>query len=74
MGHQGIHEPPGRWGRAWFVVLPDGEAGLTAARALRPLAPQTIEHASGRPWLLGSWPEGRVTVAGAGPARLAVIG
>lgn len=61
-------------GEAWFTVLPDGEAGLTAARALRPLATREVEHASGRPWLLGSWPDGQVTTARAGAARLAVIG
>ncbi|MCC3770363.1 asparagine synthase-related protein [Streptomyces sp. UNOC14_S4] len=61
-------------GEAWFAVLPDGEAGLTAARALRPLAANAIEHASGRSWLLGNWPEGHVKVARTGAARMAVIG
>ncbi|MFE5868622.1 asparagine synthase-related protein [Streptomyces roseifaciens] len=51
----------------WFAVLPDSEAGLAAARVLRPRAFRTIDHASGRPWLLGSWPDERVTVAGPGP-------
>ncbi|QLE73260.1 hypothetical protein FGW37_18205 [Streptomyces rectiverticillatus] len=66
----------------WFAVLPDSEAGLAAARVLRPRACRAIDHASGRPWLLGSWPDERVTIAGAGTgmgaaagaARLAVIG
>ncbi|MEV4739936.1 asparagine synthase-related protein [Streptomyces sp. NPDC049555] len=61
-------------GEAWFAVLADGERSRPAAQALRPLAARTIEHASGRPWLLGNWPDGRVTVAAAGAARLAVIG
>ncbi|WP_058045592.1 asparagine synthase-related protein [Streptomyces roseifaciens] len=68
----------------WFAVLPDSEAGLAAARVLRPRASRTIDHASGRPWLVGSWPDERVTLAGAGTgtgagatagaARVAVIG
>ncbi|GHF48154.1 asparagine synthase [Streptomyces mashuensis] len=61
-------------GDSWFTVLPDGEAGRTAARALRPLATEAIEHVSGRPWLLGRWPHGTVTVATVGTARIAVIG
>ncbi|UGY92927.1 asparagine synthase-related protein [Streptomyces gobiensis] len=61
-------------GEVWFAVLPDGEAGLAAARVLRPRAAKVIAHGSGRPWLLGSWPDGQVRVAKAGAARLAVIG
>ncbi|MFI9236212.1 asparagine synthase-related protein [Streptomyces sp. NPDC053079] len=58
----------------WFAVLPDGEAGAAAARLLRPRATEVVAHPSGRPWLLGSWPEGHVTVGVAGPQQLAVIG
>ncbi|MBT2387348.1 asparagine synthase-related protein [Streptomyces sp. ISL-11] len=58
----------------WFAVLPDGDAGIPAARALRPWATETVDHHSGRPWLLGSWPAGHVVVAEAGSSRLAVIG
>ncbi|MBH1937426.1 hypothetical protein I5Q34_24685 [Streptomyces sp. AV19] len=61
-------------GEAWFTVLPDGDAGLAAARALRPLATRVVDHDSGRPWLLGSWPDGWVKTSRAGAARLAVIG
>ncbi|WP_037686039.1 asparagine synthase-related protein [Streptomyces aureocirculatus] len=61
-------------GDAWFAVLPDGEAGAAAARLLRPWATETVDHHSGRPWLLGSWPAGRVTVGRAGARRVAVIG
>ncbi|AXK32966.1 asparagine synthase [Streptomyces armeniacus] len=61
-------------GEEWFAVLPDSDTGLAAARALRPLASDVIEHASGRPWLLGRWPEREVTVATAGTVRLAVAG
>ncbi|MEU4208423.1 asparagine synthase-related protein [Streptomyces sp. NPDC026206] len=61
-------------GEVWFAVLPDGEPGLAAAQLLRPRATETIAHPSGRPWLLGSWPDGHVTVGAAGARRLAVIG
>ncbi|MEU4209150.1 lasso peptide isopeptide bond-forming cyclase [Streptomyces sp. NPDC026206] len=56
------------------MVLPDTADGAEI-RALVPLAsPQVITHASGRPWLVGRWTQDQVTVASAGPARLAVIG
>ncbi|MFF8452156.1 asparagine synthase-related protein [Streptomyces leeuwenhoekii] len=61
-------------GEAWFAVLPDGEAGVAGARLLRSPATAAVEHGSGRPWLLGSWPDGHMTVAAVGTARLAVIG
>ncbi|MER5301659.1 asparagine synthase-related protein [Streptomyces lasiicapitis] len=61
-------------GDVWFTVLPDGASGVAAARLLRPWATETIAHDSGRPWLLGSWPEGHVTVGTAGARRVAVIG
>ncbi|MFE0174576.1 asparagine synthase-related protein [Streptomyces sp. NPDC059002] len=61
-------------GDVWFAVLPDGASGVAAAQLLRPSATETITHASGRPWLLGSWPAGHVTVGAAGARRVAVIG
>jgi asparagine synthase (glutamine-hydrolysing) len=61
-------------GEEWFAVLPDSDAALTAARALRPLASRVVRHASGRSWLMGHWPEGAMTVAAAGAARVAVAG
>ncbi|MFF8642838.1 asparagine synthase-related protein [Streptomyces sp. NPDC015345] len=61
-------------GDVWFAVLPDGERGMAAARLLRPWGTETIPHHSGRPWLLGSWPPGHMTVGAAGDRRIAVIG
>lgn len=58
----------------WFAVLPDGQAGGAAVHTLCPSASHVITHGSGRPWLLGHWPDDQVTVAQAGAARLAVIG
>ncbi|MFD3580283.1 asparagine synthase-related protein [Streptomyces sp. NPDC058644] len=61
-------------GDVWFTILPDGESGVAAARLLRPWATASVAHHSGRPWLLGSWPDGLVTVGVAGARRVAVIG
>ncbi len=41
---------------------------------LRSSSSKVINHASGRPWLLGNWTDRRITVAAAGTERLAVIG
>lgn len=61
-------------GDVWFTILPDGESAVAAAQLLRPWATGTIAHHSGRPWLLGTWPDGQVTVGTAGARRVAVIG
>lgn len=65
----------GAWdrGEAWFAVFPDGGAAPVAA-ALCPYAPQVVLHASGRPWLVGSWSAEDVTVVAAGRTRVAVVG
>lgn len=59
---------------SWFVVLPDCESASPADIALRRHAKREISHPSGRPWLLGRWAEGSVTVGRAGSAKIAVIG
>ncbi|MEU4690060.1 lasso peptide isopeptide bond-forming cyclase [Actinoplanes sp. NPDC023714] len=61
-------------GESFFVVLPDHDGGLAVARRLNSPGIRTVAHASGRPWLVGRWPDDQVTVARAGTARLAVIG
>ncbi|MFF0869956.1 asparagine synthase-related protein [Nonomuraea sp. NPDC003560] len=58
----------------WFVALPDSDTGLTAARTLRPSATQVIEHASGRPWVMGHWQDDDVTIAASGRVRVVVAG
>ncbi len=58
----------------WLVIAPDSEGGAATAAALIPSACRVLRHASGRPWLLGCWPEDEVSVAVAGVARIAVIG
>ncbi|NYI07609.1 asparagine synthase [Allostreptomyces psammosilenae] len=58
-----------------FVVLPDTPAGVALAARLRALGlGRVVEHASGRPWIVGDWPAGQVVSAAAGPRRLAVLG
>ncbi|MFE4359780.1 lasso peptide isopeptide bond-forming cyclase [Kitasatospora sp. NPDC056800] len=55
-----------------FVVLPDSAAGAEAAARLR--ATHRIDHASGRPWIVGDWQQDEMTVLQAGPRRLALLG
>jgi asparagine synthase (glutamine-hydrolysing) len=62
----------------WFVVLPDRDLPpglLDRLRALaRPAAVRLVPHASGRPWLVGCWPDGELTACAVGDVRLAVAG
>ncbi len=55
-----------------FVVLPNCPAGDRPAANLR--AAQRIDHASGRPWIVGTWPEDEITVVEAGPRRMVILG
>jgi asparagine synthase (glutamine-hydrolysing) len=57
----------------WFAVLPDCDAALVAARRL-PAGTRVVPHASGRPWLVGTWPTGELCLAADGEVRLAVLG
>jgi asparagine synthase (glutamine-hydrolysing) len=61
-------------GEAFFVVLPDREAGLAVARRLRAPHTKVLRHASGRPWIVGRWSDEHLRVARSGPAGIAVIG
>lgn len=58
----------------WFAVLPDTGAGGAAALLLRRQARDEVPHASGRPWLVGRWAPGDMTVAHAGTVRVAAAG
>ncbi|WP_157868514.1 asparagine synthase-related protein [Streptomyces caatingaensis] len=62
----------------WFAVLPDCDIHPDVLRRLRRCAPadafRVVAHRSGRPWLVGAWSPGEVTVASAGEVRLAVAG
>jgi asparagine synthase (glutamine-hydrolysing) len=59
---------------SWFVVLGDHEAARPVSVALRARATRELPHPSGRPWLLGRWPEGAVATGQAGTVKLAVLG
>jgi asparagine synthase (glutamine-hydrolysing) len=59
---------------SWFVALPDDEAAGLAAAALRAHATQGLAHPSGRPWLLGQWPEDMVTTGQARGVTIALVG
>jgi len=59
---------------SWFVVLEDGPSAGPVGAALRARATGELSHPSGRPWLLGCWPEGTVTTGQARHTKLAVIG
>jgi asparagine synthase (glutamine-hydrolysing) len=53
----------------WFVVLADRDPAIVPAGTRR-----VLRHASGRPWVVGDWPEGAVVAASAGRSRLALVG
>lgn len=55
-----------------FVVLPDCPAGAALAGRLR--WTRRIDHASGRPWIVGDWSPREVTTAVAGPRQLVLFG
>ncbi|MET9562044.1 asparagine synthase-related protein [Streptomyces tauricus] len=58
-----------------FVVLEDTEDGAALAdRALDHVGSRIITYDSGRPWLIGSWPEGDMTLVEVGPRRIAIVG
>src|SRR5215213_7282218 len=59
---------------AWFVVLPDCESAGLVSAALQDHATRAIRHPSGRPWVLGRWAEGTVTVGQAGRTTIALMG
>jgi asparagine synthase (glutamine-hydrolysing) len=59
---------------SWFAVLPDCASAHSIAALLRDAATREISHASGRPWLIGRWAEGSMTIGQAGLTKIAVIG
>ncbi|GHG54344.1 lasso peptide isopeptide bond-forming cyclase [Streptomyces griseocarneus] len=61
-------------GDAHFVVLPDCEDALAAARSFPRPPSRTLDHASGRPWLIGRWSEKEIVTARAGRTAIAVVG
>ncbi|MFI9344019.1 asparagine synthase-related protein [Streptomyces sp. NPDC052773] len=66
--------PSSTAGACWFLVFPDTDAVAALAARARSCGAREIPHASGRPWLIGRWPDRVLTTAVCGPARLAVLG
>ncbi|MFJ6776497.1 hypothetical protein ACIQOV_37010, partial [Kitasatospora sp. NPDC091257] len=60
--------------RTRFVVLPDTDAGAAVAAARGTAERRALHHPSGRPWILGHWPDDEPVTAQAGPVALAVFG
>jgi asparagine synthase (glutamine-hydrolysing) len=60
----------------WFVVLPDTDAArsVRATVCAHRQPRQTIHHPSGRPWILGSWPDDALVTTRAGGTALVVLG
>ncbi|QHC23563.1 asparagine synthase [Streptomyces sp. GS7] len=57
-----------------LMVFPDSPGGARVHRQVGAMAPQMVPHASGRPWLAGSWDPEDLVVADAGPVRVVVYG
>jgi asparagine synthase (glutamine-hydrolysing) len=58
----------------WMVVLPDVEGAGSVVAASAVAGGQRIDHASGRPWILGRWANGALAWGAAGGARVAMVG
>ena len=69
VGFSGLSAVP-----SWFVILPDCDAAGPVYAVLREHAGREIRHFSGRPWLLGQWPQEAVTTGAAGDTRITMIG
>jgi asparagine synthase (glutamine-hydrolysing) len=59
---------------SWFVALADRDSAGPLSAALRGHATVELSHPSGRPWLLGRWPESVMSSGQAGTTKIAVIG
>jgi asparagine synthase (glutamine-hydrolysing) len=59
---------------SWFVVLADRDSVGPLGDGLRRHATREVGHPSGRPWLLGRWPESTLCSGRAGATKIAVIG
>jgi asparagine synthase (glutamine-hydrolysing) len=59
---------------SWFVALADCDSAGPLGDELRRHATREVGHPSGRPWLLGRWPESMLGSGQAGATKIAVIG
>ncbi|MFI6901317.1 asparagine synthase-related protein [Nonomuraea sp. NPDC050394] len=60
----------------WFTVLPDREESTDVARRIHDSCggAHEVSHPSGRPWLIGRWPPGALTVGRRPGAATAAFG
>ncbi|MGW7018133.1 lasso peptide isopeptide bond-forming cyclase [Streptomyces decoyicus] len=70
-----LHESAGTGpGDAHFTVFADREDAAAVARSVARPGTRILQHASGRPWLVGQWHDQEIVTARAGHTALAVIG
>ncbi|WP_327706944.1 lasso peptide isopeptide bond-forming cyclase [Streptomyces decoyicus] len=70
-----LHESAGTGpGDAHFTVFTDREDAAAVARSVARPGSRILQHASGRPWLVGQWHDQEIVTARAGHTALAVIG
>ncbi|GAB3278349.1 lasso peptide isopeptide bond-forming cyclase [Parasphingorhabdus pacifica] len=69
----GMPTPPGGV-EEHFVVLPDCDDALAAAKRFSRPRTRTVRHPSGRPWLIGRWSDANIVFARTSRASLIVLG
>ena len=60
--------------KCWFVVLPDYEPAFGVAERICRLACRRVAHQSGRPWLVGCWPDEHAVIGSADRIRVILLG
>ncbi|MFI9254599.1 lasso peptide isopeptide bond-forming cyclase [Streptomyces sp. NPDC053069] len=61
-------------GDAHFAVFADRADAAAVARSFARPGTRSLDHPSGRPWLLGHWHDQEIVSARVGPAALALVG
>jgi asparagine synthase (glutamine-hydrolysing) len=70
-----LHESAGTGpGDAHFTVFTDREDAAAVARSFTHPGTRILQHASGRPWMVGQWHDEEIVTVRVGHAALAVIG
>lgn len=61
---------------SWFTVLPDADGSMDVARRILDTytGAEEVKHPSGRPWLIGRWAPGTLTVGRSPDAAVAALG
>lgn len=70
-----LHESAGTGpGGAYFAVLSDRADAAAVARSFHRTGTRVLEHASGRPWLMGRWRDHELVTARVRTTSLALVG